>query len=77
MAGVEGEREMSDAPTAIVGGGLPGEGRPNADASPTSLHRSLDRLWGPGAALVGAGLIAAAALLSAFATDAPNAEREY
>ena len=64
---------MQDAP-AIPGSELADDG-PSAEPA-TAARRSADRLWGPAAALAGAGLIAAAALAAAFATDAPRAERE-
>ena len=62
---------MQDAP-AIPGSELGPDGRSTEPAAP----RSVDRLWGRSAALAGAGVIAAAALTAAFATDAPRAERE-
>jgi Fe-S oxidoreductase/nitrate reductase gamma subunit len=63
---------MSDAPTANPSAGT-AEGR--SGASLTTPRRNLDRLWGPGAALAGAGLVAAAALSAALGEE-PDAERE-
>ncbi len=65
---------MQDASAGIPDGEVSADGRAGAPA--TTVRRSLDRLWGPAAAIAGAGLIAAAAVAAAVATEAPNADRE-